>query len=120
MKGLNIKELLELKLKALLLEIPEDELLQKTYLLYNIWVKQKELAYHLSVYSEIGNDPSLKIEGICYCDTIPSNRDESIRLLFENDLIFLVEVTDPIVLTHLIYYKLLKDITHDKALLNNI
>lgn len=122
----TIHEVLSNKLNAIKVDVYETTLYQKTVLLLDIWATQKKLGYLFDKFEEIERkekglpeQPQYETSSASSSTKSTSYKDQYVEFLMKHDLIFLEEVEDKVALLNLIYYWLLRDVKHDKKLLDN-
>lgn len=120
MEEFTIKEVLETILKSLKIELYEEEKYKKSCILFDIWVKQKELGKLFDLYKCYEENITMDLgPTIIYTPSL-SYKEQYIKFLMQNDLIFLDTEKDPQILISLIYYWLVKEIKNDRDILLNI
>lgn len=121
----TIHEVLLNKLNEIKVDVYEQPLYKKTLVLFDIWATQKKLGYLFDQYEALERKekglPEPTQHDSCSASSTKSSsyKDQYIEFLMKHDLIFLVEVEDKNSLLTLIFYWLLKDVKHDKKLLDN-
>ena len=120
MEQFTIQNVIQEKLQTLKVDLYEDNLYKKTCVLFDIWTKQKELGLLFDLYSAIEEDRIVNVGPTTFFKDNENYKDQYIKFLLNNNLIFLHEVNDPVVLINLIYYWLLVEVKHDKKILNDI
>lgn len=118
----TIKEILRTHIEMMKIDLCEDLLYQKVTILFDIWVKQKELRYLFDLYNTIEKDTVLTMdENITRkLEENSTYKEQYVSFLMDHNLIFLMEVSDKIMLCNLLYYWLLSEIKVDKEILENI
>lgn len=121
----TIHEVLLNKLNEIKVDVYEQPLYKKTLVLFDIWATQKKLGYLFDQYETLERKEKGLPEPIqhdsCSASSTKSSsyKDQYIEFLMKHDLVFMVEVEDKNSLLTLIFYWLLKDVKHDKKLLDN-
>lgn len=118
METFNIKEILEKKIKEYKVDMFENLLYKKVCVLFDIWSKQKELAYLYDLYESIEKQVPINIGHIYTYNNKSSYKEQYISFLMETDLIWIDECTDKKTVLNMIYYWLLADIKKDTKILN--
>ncbi|MFW6007623.1 MAG: hypothetical protein ACOCP8_00035 [archaeon] len=116
----NKQEIIKLHLDKLKLKYFENKILQKCYILFNIWGKQKELIYlfdKIEVFE--GKETKLNIKTGCQSGPMSNKYHEQYeQFLMENNLFFLTDCENDLSIINLIYYYLLNEIKEDKNYLS--
>lgn len=115
MEKFTVKEILLNKLNSLKSELFEEPLYQKTLVLFDIWLKQKELLY---LYDKIDNKYQTNTDNVYVYNKEKPYKEQYISFLMITDTIFLEEVHEPIIVINLIYFWLLREVRIDKQILN--
>lgn len=121
----TIHEVLLNKLNEIKVDVYEQPLYKKTLVLFDIWATQKKLGYLFDQYETLERKEKGLPEPIqhdsCSASSTKSSsyKDQYIEFLMKHDLVFMMEVEDKNSLLTLIFYWLLKDVKHDKKLLDN-
>lgn len=121
----TIHEVLLNKLNEIKVDVYEQPLYKKTLVLFDIWATQKKLGYLFDQYEALERKekglPEPMQHDSCSASSTKSSsyKDQYIEFLMKHDLVFMVEVEDKNSLLTLIFYWLLKDVKHDKKLLDN-
>lgn len=120
MENFTIKEILETSLKKLKIELFEEEIYHRTCMLFDIWLKQKELRGLFELYKSYEENVIVDLGPIQSYDRSKGYKEQYIKFLMNCNLIFLEEVTNPTNVIYLIYYWLLAEIKIDKKILAEI
>lgn len=118
----TVYDILSDKLNEIKIDLFESKLFKKTAILLDIWATQKKLGYFFDKYQRIEQE---KKEFITEkkeeenCTDVLNYKEQYIKFLMKNNLIFIIEQKNNNILLNLIYYYLLADVKKDKQLLDN-
>lgn len=113
METFSIREVLENKLKSLKSNNYDNPLYRKTCILYDIWLKNKELLYLLDLYKVYEENKVVELDDVTTYDPSGTYKEQYISFLMKTDMIFIEEVEDDNTLITLIFYWLLREVKID-------